>query len=332
MVNALLLATAFKLFGSAGAETQLTPANPASPLLRGNTGAVAYRTSSADATAFIRAWNLHLKLRGDSDGRATVGEAFVQLAPRPWLTISAGRVIEKWGTGYAWNPVAFISPRKNPADPSDRRSSYTGLDMIRADALLRDTNISVYAVKGGTYAARVYRLIGGTDVSLHLTNHQQGVSLARVFGDALELHGEVARRHALAGGQYTFGNNVNVVVELYHGGDGLSAAAWRAFCERVDSARDANALLAANRDYTLLHMARNYAFARVDRPGFIEAELIAIANLHDGSALGRLTLTRKLRPNLSAYLIDTEFAGRRESEMSYIQIRRATTAGVRLWF
>ena len=332
MVNALLLATAFKLFGSAGAETQLTPANPASPLLRGNTSAVAYQTNSADAVAFIRAWNLHLKLRGDSEGGAAVGEAFVQFAPRPWLTVAAGRIIEKWGTGYAWNPVAFISPRKNPADPSDRRSSYTGLDMIRADLFVRGTNFSLYALEGGTYATRVYRLIGATDVSLHLTRDQQGLSVARVFGDALELHGEIAQRHALAGGQYTFGNNVNVVVEVYHGGDGLSAAAWRAFCERVDAARNANALLAANRDYAPLRMGRNYAFVRLDRPGYVEVELIAIANLRDGSALARLTLSRKLRPNLSAYLIDTEFTGRRDSEMAYIQVRRATTAGVRLYF
>src|SRR5205085_2867214 len=228
----------------AGAETQLTPANAASPLLRGNSAAVAYQTNSVDAVAFVRAWNLHLKLRAESGGRASVGEAFVEFAPRPWLTISAGRIIEKWGTGYAWNPVAFISPRKNPADPGDRRSSYAGLDMIRADALLRDTSVSLYALEGGRYAAR------------------------------------------------------------------------------VDAARDARTLLAANAAYAPLHMARNYAFVRVDRPGFIEAELLAIANLRDGSALARLTLSRKLRPNLSAYLIDTEFAGRRESEMSYIQAQR----------
>jgi hypothetical protein len=179
-------AETFKVFGSAGAETQLTPANPASPLLRGNTSAVAYQTNSADAVAFIRAGNLHLKLRADSDGSASLSEAFVQFAPRPWLTVAAGRIIEKWGTGYAWNPVAFISPRKNPADPSDRRSSYTGLDMVRADAFVRDTNISLYALEGGQYAARVYRLVRGTDISLHLTNHQHGLSVARVFGDALE--------------------------------------------------------------------------------------------------------------------------------------------------
>jgi len=338
-VCALLALAAFsaraetlKLFGSTGAETQLTPANAASPLLRGNSAAVAYQTNSADAVTFVRAWNLHLKLRADSGGAASVGEAFVEFAPRPWLTVSAGRIIEKWGTGYAWNPVAFISPRKNPADPGDRRSSYTGLDMIRADAFVHETNLSVYALRDGRYAARVYRLVHGTDVSLHVTNRQHGLSLARVFGDALELHGEIAQRHALAGGQYTFRDNVNVVLEVYHGGDGLSAAQWRAFGARVGAARDAPTLIAANSEYAPLHMARNYAFLRVDRPGFIEVELIAIANLRDGSALARLTLSRKLRPNLSAYLIDTEFAGRRQSEMAYIQVRRATTAGVRLYF
>ena len=198
-------AETFKLFGSAGAETQLTPANGASPLLRGNTAAVAYQTNSADAVAFVRAWNVHLKLRAESGGTASVGEAFVEFAPRPWLTVSAGRIIEKWGTGYAWNPVAFISPRKNPADPTDRRSSYAGVDMLRADAFVRDTNISLYALRDGRYAARVYRLVRGTDISLYVSNApnvgrasaRPGLSLARVFGDALELHGEIAPRREL---------------------------------------------------------------------------------------------------------------------------------------
>lgn len=342
LLTAAARADTFKLFGSAGAESQLTPANPASPLLRGNSGAVAYQTNSADAVAFIdvspesHKWKIHLKLRADANDRAgdsaSVGEAFVQFAPAPWLDITAGRVIEKWGTGYAWNPTAFISPRKNPSDPGDRRSAYRGLDMVRADVFVRGTSVSLYALEGGTYAARVYRLVAGTDISLHLTRERQGISLSRVFGDALELHGEASRRHALAGGQYTFRNNVNVVVEVYHGGDGLSAAAWRDFRLRVGDARDSSAVLAANREYVPLRMGRNYAFARVYRTGFIDGELIAVASLRDGSALARLTLSRKLRPNLSAYVIDTEFAGRRDSEMSYIQVRRVTTAGVRLYF
>jgi hypothetical protein len=331
-------AQTLRFFGSAGAEAQLTPANARSPLNRGNVARIPYRTNVADATLFgdakSDAWKLHVKLRGDasdqSADRITLGEAWVRVTAASWLDVTAGRVIEKWGTGYAWNPTAFVSPRKNPADPNDHLAAYRGLDMIRADALVRGTSISLYALDGGDYAARVYRLIGGTDVSLHLTNHQQGLSLARVFGDSLELHGELARRRAVVGGQYTFRNNINVVAEVYRDGGGMSSDEWRAF--RLGAARD---LLTANRTYRPLQMGRSYGFTRVAWSSGnqkLDAELIAITSLRDGSLLVRATLTRKLRANLSAYLIDTELAGRASAELAYMQVRRATTLGVRWYF
>jgi hypothetical protein len=357
MVKSLIIAVAFiatathaetfKFFGSAGAEWQLTPANSASALNPGNIARLPYSTGFGDAVAFLDAtpeshsWKLHLKLRGDAaDGgsqRAEIGEASIQLNPRPWLDITLGRIIEKWGTGYAWNPTAFVSPKKNPADPSDRLSANRGVGMVRADLFVRGTNVSLYALEHGAVAARVYRLIGGTDISIHFrrdsTSTQQGISAARVFGDALELHGEVARRHALAGGQYTFKSNVNLVVELYHSGDGLDANAFRAFRLAADTAHDAPTFRAANAAYAPLHMARNYAFVRIDIPNDkLDAELIAITNLRDGSLLARLALTRRLRANASIYVIDTEFAGARASELSYMQVRRITTAGARYYF
>lgn len=340
-------AEVFKVFGSAGVESMLTPANASSPLNPRNVAAIPYRTSAGDAVAFFdalpesHAWKLHLKLRGDaSEGgsqRASVGEAYLQLNPKPWLDITIGRVIEKWGTGYAWNPTAFVSPKKNPADPSDHLSANRGLDMVRADIFARGTNISLYALGHGVVAARVYRLIAGTDVSLlarrDANGIQQGISAARVFGDALELHGEIARRHALAGAQYTFKNSVNVVVEIYHAGDGLDARAWRSFRIATDSARSETTLRAANAAYAPLHMARNYAFARVDWPhDKLDAEVIVIANVRDGSLLARGSITHKLRSNVSVYLIDTEFAGSRTSELAYMQVRRVTTAGARFYF
>jgi len=340
-------AQTFKFFGSAGTEWQLTPANAASALNPGNIAELPYRTGSADAVAFFdatpdsRSWKLHLKLRGDAEEggsqRADVGEAFVQLNPKPWLDITIGRVIEKWGTGYAWNPTAFVSPKKNPADPSDRRSANRGVDMIRTDLFVRGTNVSLYALEDGAFAGRVYRLIAGTDISLHFRRDaggiQQGISAARVFGDALELHAEIARRHALAGGQYTFKNNVNVVAELYHGGDGLDENAFRIFRIAADTAHDERTFRAVNTAYAPLRMARNYAFVRLAFPhDKLDAEMIAITNLRDGSILARVTITRRLRANVSLYAIDTEFAGARGSEFSYMQLRRVTTAGARYYF
>src|SRR3954454_13927501 len=217
LIAAMLVAAAsahaetFKFFGSAGAEWQLTPANAASALNPRNIANLPYSSGSADAVAFVdaapdsRAWKLHLKLRGDAaEGgaqRADVGEAFLQLNPKPWLDVTIGRVIEKWGTGYAWNPPAFTSPKKNPADPSDRRSANVGVDMIRTDLFISGTSVSLYALDDGAVAGRVYRLIAGTDVSLHFRRVadgvQQGISAARLFGAYLELLDQIARRHAL---------------------------------------------------------------------------------------------------------------------------------------
>ena len=342
MVATLILAATIKVFGSAGGEALFTPANTGSPLNPHNVAAIARTTNVADATTFIdatpadRSWKLHLKLRADSSDRGAdrlrAGEAYLQLSPRPWLDITAGRIIEKWGTGYAWNPTGFISPAKNPTDPNDRRSAYRGVDAIKADVFVRGTSVSLYAMQHQTFAARVYRLVGGTDISLHVYRNRegtwQGISVARVFGDALELHGELARRRAVIGAQYTFPRNINVVAELYRAGDGLSAKQWDEI--RALAAID---LRSANGAYLPLRMGRNYSFVRVDVPfSKNDVELIAITNLRDGSSIVRATFTRKLTPSISAYLIDTEFAGARGSELSYVQVRRAMTAGARVYF
>jgi hypothetical protein len=282
MVNAsvLLLAATLRVFGSGGGESQLMPR----------------QSHVADVSAFgdlsSEHWKLHVKLRADATTGLNAGEAYVQLHIAKWLDVTAGRVIEKWGTGYGWNPTSFVGPAKDPTDPNDRRSAYRGVDMIRADIFVHDTNVSLYALENGQYATRVYRLIRGTDVSLVWRSGQYGFNVARVFGNALELHAEATQHRALAGGQYTFANDVNVVFELY---------------------RD----------------QKTYALARIYRPfvnAKIDAELIVLTSIRDRSTILRASITRKLRPNISAYLIDTEFVGREKP------VARLTTIGLRYYF
>lgn len=341
MVSALLLAATLRIFGSAGAEAQLTPANTSSPLNPRNIAAIPYQTNVADATAFVEAatddkrWKLRAKVRATSSDRGAdhgeAGEALVQFAATGWLDVTAGRVIEKWGTGYGWTPTAFIGPARNPTDPNDRRSAWRGRDMVRADVFVQETNISLYALEGGTVAGRVYRLVRGTDVSIVFRDRDVGASVSRVFGEALELHAEIAwteHTRVVAGGQYTFANDTNVVFELYHGTDGLTARQWDVFRDTIS-----HDLPNANENYTPLRMARTYAFARVARPfRRFDAELIAITNLRDGSTLFRAAGTYRLRPNISLYVIDTELVGGRRSEFEHLQVERVTNIGARYHF
>jgi hypothetical protein len=336
LLSAPMSAATLRVFGSAGAESQLTPPNAASPLNPGNVLRLARQTNVGDATTFLelvpasKRWKARIKVRGEASDRATerveIGEGFVQVQVSERVDLTIGRVIEKWGTGYGWTPTAFVGPARNPTDPNDRRAANRGVDMLRADVFVRDTSLSVYVLRDRSVAARAYRLVRGTDVTLVArSDGRTGVSLSRVFGDALELHGEVARTHgsmtAVAGAQYTIAG-ASLVFELYHGGDGLSREAWDAF-----------RLAPSNRTYAPLHMARDYAFARAQRPfGRADAEVIAIRSLRDGSTLVRATLSYKVHPRVSLYAIDTEFLGDTGSELSYVQVARVTTLGARVSF
>lgn len=359
------LALAFRLFGSAGNEGHIVTADAGSPLNPQNILGIAQRANSADATAFLelvpesKRWKLHAKLRASDEDAAShttrgeVGELYAQWSVRPWLDLAAGRRIEKWGTGYAWNPTGFVNPPKNPDDPNDRRNARRGVDMVRADVFVRDTNVSAYLLPSQgakpAFALRAYRLIRGTDVSVMARSggdaaRAGGISVSHVFGDALEVHAEAASAghpELLLGAQYTFANGVNVVGEAYHGGGGLSATQWDTFRAGVDGARvalgrgDPLPLLRANRAYAPLQMGRDYAFLRLAWPVVrdrLDLETIAISSLRDGSSILRATMSWRMRPAISLYIVQTGFLASRGSELAYMPVKRVTDLGVRMYF
>jgi hypothetical protein len=49
--------------------------------------------------------------------QTTFYEGYLSLKPSPSLTLEAGKKSLRWGTGYAWNPVAFFDRPKDPDDP-----------------------------------------------------------------------------------------------------------------------------------------------------------------------------------------------------------------------
>ncbi|RPJ58020.1 MAG: hypothetical protein EHM23_18680 [Acidobacteria bacterium] len=383
----------FRLFGSVGNETHLTPGNPSSRLNPGDFLNIPTVSNSLDFNLFTdvvpedKSWKFHLKLRGANDwnrdnsvSKIEVGELNYSVSLASWLDVQAGRSIERWGTGYAWNPTGVVNPRKNPSDPTDRRDRYQGVDNVQVDLFVRDWNVTLLAVpeidwdgRDGKHllstgwAVRAYRLVQGIDLSLSASGgnglpNSQGVSVSRVVGNALEIHAEIAafqdsvrfrpidggwmpqtKKHVdlLLGGQYTFPRNVNVVVEYYHSGNGLDSVEWTGYQHMVTGAGqelisgNPVPLLIDNLYYSVLTMARDYAFGRfywLFHHDKLEAEVLVLANLRDGSSLLRPGIYWKIHPNWSLYWLQSELLGGASTEFGHLQVSRVSDFGVRYHF
>jgi hypothetical protein len=272
-----------KIYGSVGTETTGNSPNSDSPLNPGNVLDVEKWNNASDLTVYgnvapdSRSWKVDFKLRDtanlqrNSTARGEIDELFFGKSIASWLDIGVGRKIERWGTGYGWNPTGVVNPPKDSADPNDRLETYRGTDMVKADILAKGWNVSLLAVpriqwNSGAkmdamgWAGRAYRLIGGVDVSVTASGgnglpNSFGLSGARVIGNAFEVHAEFARisdsrlvipvgndfrsvprinNSLVAGGHYTTPNGINIMFEYFHNGLGLSGNEWKAFQRLVD--------------------------------------------------------------------------------------------------
>lgn len=72
----------------------------------------------------------------------------MSLTPTPHLTVDAGKKLMLWGKGYAWNPVGFINPPKDPDDPALNLEGNTilGVDLIKSLATGGLTNFGLTAM------------------------------------------------------------------------------------------------------------------------------------------------------------------------------------------
>lgn len=147
--------------------------------------------------------------------RGAVLEAGVRHSPGEGLSFEVGKQAQRWGKGYAWNPVAFFERPKDPNDPQLAREgfvmasadvvrsapgstlaawSFTPLLLPTTHALNRDFGAAGHLNAG----ARLYLLLADTDIDLLWAARgsrpqRLGLDFSRNFGSQLELHGEWAR-------------------------------------------------------------------------------------------------------------------------------------------
>lgn len=147
-----------------------------------------------------------------SDTRAQ--EVFVSLKPETGLTLELGKKVNRWGKGYAWNPVGFVERPKDPGDPDLSREGFSQLsaDWIRSfqGDLKTVAFTPVLLPTGGDLnsdfgeqghlnpAAKLYFLYKDTDIDFMVQGEgsrsaRYGVDFARNISSNFEIHGEFAR-------------------------------------------------------------------------------------------------------------------------------------------
>jgi hypothetical protein len=133
----------------------------------------------------------------------------------PDLSFDLGKRVQRWGKGYAWNPVGFVERPKDPSDPTASREGFvmTGGEWTRSfgnadissltfTGLIVPTDSGVNEDFGKEHdlnpAAKLYLLAWDTDVDLMWRGRGAkpqsfGTDFSRNLTPALEIHGEWAR-------------------------------------------------------------------------------------------------------------------------------------------
>jgi hypothetical protein len=262
-----------------------------------------------------------------------VKEAYAGLSAGDF-DFTLGRRMVRWGTGYAFIATGVLDPPRDPANPTDRLNLNQGRDMIKVDfvhgphAFSLAWSSAALAPAGtnlhDTTAFRYNILVHGFDTSLIAGDDRGGdafggLTFTRVFGQAWEMHGEVAWREQgalLLGGKYTAKSGISVIGEFFtppnipYYWDGMVSP------------------LAGRQRYAFLRVSKSRLR---ELPGWKQWDASAgmVANVKDGSFIAIFDTTRRFGNHFSAYLHLEVPSGSKTSDYGAIPYSAATSAGVK---
>jgi hypothetical protein len=144
------------------------------------------------------------------------------------LDVTIGKRLVRWGAGYAFTATGILDPPRVATDPTDRLNLHEGREMATADWISgkHDLTVAWAMHRPGmpeTTALRYNVLVDGFDTAVIVAHERggatfTGANFTRVFGEAVELHGEFAWREraaALFGGKYTTRSGITAIAEFY---------------------------------------------------------------------------------------------------------------------
>ena len=149
----------------------------------------------------------------DTPGENLLYEGLLTLQPNPGYTFDIGKKAYRWGTGYAWNPVAFVERAKDAGNPDLAREGFwaVGFDGIKTFSgplrtvaftpliLPAEHGINEDFGKEGftNFAAKLYMLYRNTDIDFMFLSEgsktaRYGMDFASNITANFAVHGELA--------------------------------------------------------------------------------------------------------------------------------------------
>ncbi len=287
----------------------------------------------ADRWRFSTSLAAYARTQGDTHAILRVKETYVGYSVGDF-DFSAGKRLVRWGTGYAFTATGILDPPRIATDPTDHLNLNQGREMITADWISGKHDVTVAWADAGllsthrpgmreTTAIRYNTLVDGFDSTLIVAHDRGGATFAggnftRVFGDRVELHGELAYRDGTAvlfGGKYTTASGITTIAEFY---TPPNNAYYRNPAMPPSVGR------------------QHYGFVRVNKarlrelPGWKEWDLSVslVANLDDRSRIAVFDAGRRFGDRFYAYLRAQTPGGKWHSEYGMIPYSALVSVGV----
>jgi len=177
------------------------------------------------ATAFHA--RTYAQYYSEAESDLSLHELYGTLALGERAALTAGKRMYSWGKGYAFNPVGYVNPVKDPENPELAQAGLMsfGCEYIRSfsGGAINNAAFSLIAVPSAEplnaqnseardtdLAAKLSMLAWDTDIDFmgyasRVSPERAGAAVSRNLGPSLEVHGEYSRfsnkeRYTIAGG------------------------------------------------------------------------------------------------------------------------------------
>lgn len=149
--------------------------------------------------------------------------------------IETGKKVLRWGKGYAYSPLAFFEPTKDPLYPDLSRE---GFWMVKAQVTRTSADLPVsaytldllylpdsgvnrehFARTDSHGGAKLYLLVGKSDIDIVIGDNLFGADISADIGSGFEVHSEWGRKGGaksyLAGVRYQSPSDLTLIAEYF---------------------------------------------------------------------------------------------------------------------